>query len=98
MVGVGSEFTVTDVDTDEEQLLADPVTVTVYEVVEAGETDLLFPVALIGAAQLYVIPDVGFAVRVTASPLHIVPSLFAVPDVSAKVMVGVTELTVTEAE
>lgn len=49
---------------------------------------MLLPVALIGAAQLYVIPLVGFAVSVTDVPLQIIPSLFVVPDVSVKLMVG----------
>jgi hypothetical protein len=98
IVGLGNELTVTDADAEEEQFDVELVTVTVYEVVETGETDLLFPVALIGEAQLYVIPVVGFAVRVTASPLQMIPSLLTVPEVSVNVIVGATELTVTAAE
>ena len=75
------------------------VTVTVQEVVEVGETTLLFPVALIGAAHEYVIPEVGFAVSVTASPLQVIPSSSVVPDVSAKLIVGEGNgFTVTEVE
>ena len=51
MVGLGNEFTVTDVEAEAEHAVVELVTVTVYEVVEAGDTDLLFPLALIGAAQ-----------------------------------------------
>ena len=49
--GLGSEFTVTDADTDAAQFVEVLVTVTVYAVVEVGETDLSFPVAPIGAAH-----------------------------------------------
>ena len=41
----------------------------------------------------------GLAVRVTDAPLQIVPSLLVVPEVSAKVILGVGKVfTVTEAE
>ena len=51
MVGLGNEFTVTDVEAEAEHAVAELITVTSYEVVEAGETTLLFPLALIGAAH-----------------------------------------------
>ena len=99
IVGVGKEFTVTDEDVVAEQAVVEFVIVTMYEVVEDGETTLLFPIALIGAAHEYVIPVVGFAVSVTEVPLQIIPSLFAVPEVSVKLMVGPgNEFTITEAE
>lgn len=50
-VGLGSELTVTDVEVEAEQAVVEFVTVISYEVLEAGETTLLFPVALIGDAH-----------------------------------------------
>ena len=94
-----TELPVTDEDADAKQAVVELVTVTVYDVVELGETTLLFPLALIGAGQEEVIPLVGLAVSVTLSPLHIIPSSFVVPDVSLKVMVGLGNvLTVTDVE
>lgn len=48
----------------------------------------MLPLALIGAAHEYVIPLVGLAVSVTASPEQIVPSLLVAPDVSVNEIVG----------
>ena len=59
--------------------------------VDVGDTALSFPLALIGAAHEYECPEVGVAVSVTDAPLHIIPSLFVVPEVSANVMVGINE-------
>jgi hypothetical protein len=94
-----TELTVTDADTEAKQAVDELVTVTVYDAVEVGDTTLPFPAALIGTPQAYVIPLVGLAVRVTASPRQIIPSSFVVPEVSAKAMVGLgKEFTVTGAE
>jgi hypothetical protein len=92
-VGV-TEFTVTDAEAVAEQVVVVFVTVTVYAVVELGETTLPFPVVLIGAAHEYVYPEVGLAVNVTEAPLQIIPSLLVVPDVSVKEIVG-TKDTIT---
>jgi hypothetical protein len=44
-------------------------------------------------------PETGLAVKVTDAPAQIVPSLFVVPEVSAKVIVAAGEVfTVTEDE
>ena len=51
MLGLGNELTVTVADADAKQLVVEFVTVTVYEVVDEGETTLLLPLALIGAAH-----------------------------------------------
>jgi FKBP-type peptidyl-prolyl cis-trans isomerase (trigger factor) len=41
MVGLGNEFTVTEVDAEAEQAVDVSVTVTLYPVVEAGDTTML---------------------------------------------------------
>ena len=51
IVGLGNVFTVTEVEVEAEHAVVEFVTVTVYEVVDDGETTLLFPLALIGAAH-----------------------------------------------
>ena len=48
----GKVFTVTGLVVAAEQFVVASVTVTVYEVVEEGDTTLLLPLALIGAPQL----------------------------------------------
>jgi hypothetical protein len=93
------EFTDTEAEADAKHPLEEFVTVTLYEVVAVGETTLLFPVALMGAAHEKAIPLVGFATRVTLSPEQIIPSSFVVPDVSVKAIAAVGSVfTVTEAE
>jgi hypothetical protein len=51
MVGLGKTSTVIDVEAEAEHAVVEFVTVIVYAVVEVGETTLLFPLALIGAAH-----------------------------------------------
>jgi hypothetical protein len=98
MVGLGRGLTVIEVEAVAEHAVTEFVTVTSYAVVDDGETTLLFPLALIGAAQEYVIPVVGLAVSVTDAPVQIIPSLLAVPEVSAILIVGDgKEFTVTDA-
>ena len=41
IVGLGSAFTVIEVETDAKQFVVELVTVTVYEVVVEGETEIL---------------------------------------------------------
>ena len=61
------------------------VTVTVYVVVEAGVT----VIAAVIAPVLHTYPVPPEAVNVAEAPVHIWPSLFMVPDVSATAMEGV---------
>jgi hypothetical protein len=96
IVGFGNASTLIEAKTETEHPLAELLTVTVYDAAEEGETTLLLPLALIGAAHEYVIPVVGLAVRVTEVPLHIMPSLLAIPELSVKEIAGLgNELTVT---
>jgi hypothetical protein len=86
-VGDGSGFTVTEAEVEAEQALLKLVTVTEYEVVDDGETEML-SVEPPGEDHEYVTPLEGVVVSVTEVPLQIVPSLLLVPEVSAKLTVG----------